>query len=85
MLEFELVDTTLAADDPLQSEGTRQLAPLLRGALAARGFGSMEIDAAAVAAAERGVGYLFDRPELAAPHGAARLADGIAATLESSR
>lgn len=66
VLDFELVDTTLDPGGAEQVERTRQLAPLLREALASRGVELLEIPGPAAARSNHGVGYLFDRPQLAA-------------------
>jgi hypothetical protein len=78
VLDFELVDTTLAVGDPGQIERTQQLAPMLREALAARGVELIDIPATTAAAANHGVGYLFDHPELAATLAGSGGADTIA-------
>jgi hypothetical protein len=78
VLDFELKDLTPLPNTPQELERTASVAPLLRRMLADKPhLVIVDIDAAAQTAADKGAGYLFDRPETAAELGAAADADYI--------
>lgn len=77
VLEFELRDLTLDPNNPAQQQQTASLKPLLEQALAARHFRIVPVDAATQAAADKGAGYLFDHPDMAAALGRTVGADWV--------
>jgi hypothetical protein len=78
VLNFELVDATQEANDPLQIERTQRLGPLLREALAARGVELVDVPGVTAVRASPGGSYLFDRPQIAAAMGRSRGAEAVA-------
>ena len=78
VLDFELNDLTLLPRTPEELERTASIRPLLEEALRVRGsFRPVPVDAAAVAAADAGFGYLFDHHDAAARLGRELGADWI--------
>lgn len=78
ILDFELNDLTLMPQTPEELERTASIKPLLEDALRERGeFRPVPVDAAAVAAADAGFGYLFEHHDAAARLGRELGADWI--------
>jgi hypothetical protein len=77
VLDFELSDLTLDPNNSAERERTASIRPMLQEALAAHEFSPVAVDSAAQSAADQGVGYLFDHPDVAASLGKAAGADWI--------
>ena len=78
VLDFELYDLTDLPGTPEEIARTASLRPLVEQALIAQGGARpIPIDSAAIAQANRGFGYLFDRPEAAAELGRSAGADWV--------
>jgi Protein of unknown function (DUF2380) len=77
VLDFDLNDLTLDPNNSTERERTASIRPMLQDALAAHGFATFVVDAAAQSAADEGVGYLFDHPDVAASLGKAVGADWV--------
>jgi hypothetical protein len=77
VLDFELNDLTLDPNNATERERTASIRPMLQDALVAHGFAPAAVDAAAQSAADAGVGYLFDHPDVAASLGKTVGADWI--------
>ncbi|AUB85684.1 DUF2380 domain-containing protein [Candidatus Thiodictyon syntrophicum] len=76
VLDFELNDLTLLPGTPEELARTASLRPLVEQGLKAQGSDQLvSIDAAALAQANVGVGYLYDHPEAAAALGRTQGAD----------
>jgi hypothetical protein len=70
VLDFELNDLTLDPNNPEEVARTASIKGLLEGALTSKyGYQIVTIDAKSQGNADRGVGYLFDRPDVAADLG----------------
>lgn len=78
MLAFELNDLTLEPRSTEELERTASVAPLLRDELKnEHGFEIVDIDGETQALADKGFGYLFDRPDAATSLGRSAGADWI--------
>jgi hypothetical protein len=77
VLDFELNDLTLDPNNSAERERTASIRPMLQEALAAHEFQMAAVDSAAQSAADQGVGYLFDHPDVAASLGKAAGADWV--------
>jgi hypothetical protein len=77
VLDFELNDLTLDPNNSTERERTASIRPMLQQALAAREFRTVTVDPEDQSAADEGVGYLFDHPDVAASLGNAAGADWV--------
>jgi hypothetical protein len=77
VLDFELNDLTLDPNNATERERTASIRPMLQEALTAHDFRTVDVDSAAQSAADQGVGYLFDHPDIAASLGKEAGADWI--------
>jgi hypothetical protein len=66
VLDFELMDMTLAPGIPAEIARTASIKPMLENALKKSGFEIVSINSEAQQQATAGVGYLFDHPDAAA-------------------
>lgn len=69
ILDFELKDLTLAPGVPAEIQRTAALKPLLEQEFRRAGYDIVSIPPAAQQAANSGVGYLYDHPDVAAELG----------------
>ncbi len=77
ILEFELMDLTLAPRIPAEIKRTASIKPLLEGALKTANYTIISIDPESQAYANGGIGYLFDHHDVAAQLGKKFNADYI--------
>ena len=79
VLDFELNDLTLDPNNPAEVTRTASIKPMLEDALATTpGYRVVPVSVELQRSADKGVGYLFDRPEVAATLGRDVGADWIA-------